>query len=149
MAGINLKRYIGGGIDTIFEQLSQIVEKVRIIEIVGDKDEKGKYNPRTGKFDVDEDYDRKEERVNAIRLDLDLKDANKAVQTDINDKSVEFADSQFLIKESSIKDVSITSYSQIDQFKEDGVTLSRSWRVVEVRLDPTQSFYEIFVRDAI
>ena len=148
MPGINLKEYVGQGIDTIFEQLEQIVEKVRIIETIGDEDNRGAYNPRTGRFEPAEDTPQKNQIVDAIKLDVTLEDETRVSGPEIKDNSVEFANTQFLIKAKDITSIKINTYSRVEQLEDDGVTASNMWRVVESRLDPTKSFYEVFVREA-
>ena len=147
MPGINLKEYVGQGINTIFEQLEQIVEKVRIIETIGDEDNRGAYNPRTGRFEAAEDTPQKNQIVDAIKLDIELNDFNRASSPGIDKSSVEFATSQFLIKEKDITTIKINTYSRVEELDDDGETTTM-WRVVESRLDPTKSFYEVFVREA-
>ena len=149
---INIKSFVRSGVVSIFQHLEDLVEEVRIVETIGDQDNKGAYNPLTGEFEVLDSHTQRNEYVDAIRLDLDLKDGDHAPSREIDGENVEVATSKFLIQEKDFVDIWINNYSKIYQFKySSGIATSEVktvWRVIQTNLDPTGSFYEIFVREA-
>ena len=151
---INLKSFVDLGLDSIFDQLGQLVEEVKLVGVIGGGVAgRGVYDPSTGTFTGGNPVDAKTVKVDALRLDLDLHDGEMAPSKVISGGNVEIATSQFLIQAKNLTGITVSNYSEIEEFEKDGAgqlstTVKTIWRIIQIKLDPTESFYEIFVREA-